>query len=59
MSATITHTANVPAAGKRFGPAFASALSKIASAFWLVVDVMHEAHEEARKAHNRSPFIAW
>ena len=64
MSATITHTAKLASAskslaGKSFGPAPASVLSKLASAFWLVVDVIHEAREEERKAHHRSPFTAW
>lgn len=64
MSATITHTTKLPAvsksvAGNSFGPAPASVLSKLASAFWVAVDVMHEAREEERKAHHRSPFTAW
>jgi hypothetical protein len=62
VSATVAHASHLPASANRFGfgPAPSpSLLARLVSAFQLVVEVMHEARAEERKAYARSPFSAW
>jgi hypothetical protein len=65
MSATVAHASSISSSASHLAsgygpkPVSASFFAKLTAAFWLAVDVMHEAHEEERKAHARAPFTAW
>ena len=66
MSVTVAHSSSIPASASHltsgYGPKPASTptfFAKLSAFFWTAVEIMHEAHEEERKAHARARFTAW
>jgi hypothetical protein len=66
MSATVAHSSSIPATAAHLTSGFGlkptatpTFFSKLSSFFWTAVEIMHEAHEEERKAHAHTRFTAW
>jgi hypothetical protein len=56
---TLAHGSRLPALPAVREPSSASWLSRLAAAFWLLVDSFVEAKQIARDAHEKLPFAEW